>query len=341
MAEGGERRVPLTVLGGFLGSGKTTWLRHQLHHGAMAQSLVIVNEAANVPVDDMLLFRSSEIRLLAGGCACCEGRQRMIELLREFCDQRVDPSYPGKRFDHIVLETSGLADPGPIVEAISTDPVLQHHLVVREILVAVDAIHGPDYLRQEKLGRRQAETADRLILTKSDMVDAGRLKRLAASLHLLNPDADISATAMGSALPMPDFSRISPERFASEAAEGDAPVISAVLQLDRDTDWTAFATWLSAVLHARGDDIVRVKGVVRTPAGRLLLQSVRRVVQSPEILPEMAGGDENSIVFIGKGLRPSDLAHSLHYFTQIKAHERVQGMIPNRSSEKIMRKQKR
>src|SRR5690606_23663230 len=92
MRSGKDRRVPLTLLGGFLGSGKTTWLRHQLHHGEMAESLVIVNEAADVPVDDMLLFRSSEIRLLAGGCACCDGRERMIALLRQFCNQRVDPA---------------------------------------------------------------------------------------------------------------------------------------------------------------------------------------------------------------------------------------------------------
>src|SRR5690606_23168129 len=94
MASEGDRRVPLTLIGGFLGSGKTTWLRHRLHHGEMAESLVVVNEAADVPVDDMLLFRSSEVRLLAGGCACCSGRERMVALLREYCDQRVDPAYP-------------------------------------------------------------------------------------------------------------------------------------------------------------------------------------------------------------------------------------------------------
>lgn len=317
MAEVKDRRAQLTLLGGFLGSGKTTWLRHQLHHGEMADALLIVNEAAEVPIDDLLLHKASEIRLLTSGCACCEGRERMTSLLVEFCNARVDPAYDGKLFNHIVLETSGLADPGAIAEAICSHPVLQHHIVLREIVVAVDAIHGLDHLRAESLGRRQAGAADRLIITKSDMVDAGRLGALAATLQYLNPGAAISACAMGSPVILPDFAHILPDCLPDSGDDPELPVRSAILRLERDSDWSAFATWLSAVLHARGDEIVRVKGVVRAPAGRLLLQSVRRIVQAPEILPESIGGDENCIVFIGKGFEPSDLDRSLRHFTGI------------------------
>jgi G3E family GTPase len=319
MTRGRDGRIPLTLIGGFLGSGKTTWLRHQLHHGAMADALVIVNEAADVPVDDMLLFRSSEIRVLAGGCACCEGRERLVETLREFCDQRVDSTYQGGRFEHIVLETSGLADPGPIVDAISGDPVLMHHIRVQEIIVAVDALHGLSYLAREPLGRRQVETADRLIVTKVDAAGPEALKRLAATLRALNPSAALGASAMGSPANLPDFAGVEAEALPGEGEATDAPVLSTVLRLEDASDWTAFATWLSAVLHARGDDIIRVKGVVRTPAGRLLLQSVRRVVQAPEMLPDAVteGKDDNCIVFIGKGFRQRDLEASLGYFTRI------------------------
>lgn len=317
IAEQGDGRIPLTLLGGFLGSGKTTWLRHQLHHGGMTDALVVVNEAADVPVDDMLLFRSSEIRVLAGGCACCEGREHLVSLLREFCDQRVDTAYTGRRFDHIVLETSGLADPGPIVDAISGDPVLQHHIVVREIIVAVDALHGIGYLKGDALGRRQVETADRLVITKADAADGAGLPRLAATLRAINPDAEISAASMGSPSQLPDIAGIEPERLPEAGEGGSAGVLSTVLKLADESDWTAFATWLSALLHARGDDIIRVKGIVRTPAGRLLLQSVRRVVQAPEMLPDhvTVGKDDNCIVFIGKGFRQRDLEASLDYFT--------------------------
>lgn len=311
-----DRRIPLMLLGGFLGSGKTTWLRHQLHIGALTDAIVIVNEAADVPVDDLLLFKSSRVRALAGGCACCHGRTELIELLRQLCDQKVS-SRNQDEFRQIVLETSGLADPGPIVEAIRTDPVLQHHIVVHEIIVAVDALHGLGYLRREPLGRRQVETADRLVVTKADASSRVELGRLAATLHRANPGAEINAAAMGSPVDLPDFSAIQAESITLEEVVDNEPVISTVLKLDSSTDWTAFGIWLSALLHARGDDIIRVKGVVRTPSGRLLLQSVRRIVQSPEILPDHVGAseDDNSVVFIGKGFRPQDLHPSLRRFS--------------------------
>ncbi len=318
-----DRRVPLTLLGGFLGSGKTTWLRHQLHHGNMTDALVIVNEAADVPVDDMLLFKSSDIRVLAGGCACCEGREALLGLLREFCNQRVDGAFDGVRHEHIVLETSGLADPGPIVDAIRNDPVLMHHLVVREIVVAVDALHGIGYLAEEPLGRRQAETADRLIVTKADATGEAELRQLRATLEALNPGASISASAMGSEAELPETGDARAATLPEIEGADARPVVSAAIWLTQGTDWTAFGLWLSALLHARGDDLVRVKGVVRTPSGRLLLQSVRKVVQSPEILPDhiLAGKDDNCIVFIGKGFSPQDLKRSLWRFAGLTVEE--------------------
>ena len=133
-----EGRMRLTLLGGFLGSGKTTWLRHQLHEGRFSKAHVIVNEAAEMPVDDALLGQSSRLSVLPGGCVCCTGKADLISLLRELCDQRSK----GEVFQEIVLETSGLADPGPIVDAIRNDPMLVHHIFVGDVIVAVDALHG-------------------------------------------------------------------------------------------------------------------------------------------------------------------------------------------------------
>lgn len=316
MSAAPDRRIPLTLLGGFLGSGKTTWLRHQLHQGRMTDAIVIVNEAADVPVDDMLLSKSTDIRVLAGGCACCEGKAALIALLRQICDQRVDSSRDGADPGHIVLETSGLADPGPIVDCIRSDPVLRHHIVVREIIVAVDALHGLGYLKSEPLGRGQVETADRLVITKVDAADSAGLGRLRATLEALNPGAALSAAAMGSAVALPEAGDARAEPLPALEGAGAEPVIATTVRLEDGADWTAFGLWLSALLHARGDDLVRVKGVVRTPSGRLLLQSVRKVVQSPEILPDhvTAGKDDNCIVFIGRGFRPEQLAPSLKRF---------------------------
>ncbi|MGI3900794.1 MAG: CobW family GTP-binding protein [Janthinobacterium lividum] len=310
----------MTVLGGFLGSGKTTWLRHQLHAGAFADSLVIVNEAADTAVDDALLAGSSRTVVLAGGCVCCERLADLVGLLRQICDERSRSLSTSARLQRIVLETSGLADPGPIVEAIRADPVLVHHILLAEVVVAVDALHGVDQLRAERLGRQQVEVADRLIVTKVDAAGDTALARLVATLRVLNPQADIIGAVKGAPASLP---ALSAEAFTLTTLEGDHdlwPLRPTTLQLDDEVDWTVFTVWLSALLHARGNDVVRVKGIVRTPAGRLLLQAVRKVVQSPEILADNDDGrsdTDNRIVVIGRGYDPQVIALSLRRFAEL------------------------
>ncbi|HEY5205252.1 MAG TPA: GTP-binding protein [Roseiarcus sp.] len=312
-----EGRMRLTILGGFLGSGKSTWLRHHLHHDLLQDALVVVNEAAVAPVDDALLVGSTRLRVLAGGCACCEMRPALVTLLRDICDDRVGGDFSTPRIDHIVLETSGLADPGRIVGAITADPVLQHHIVVGEIIVTVDALHGLAQIRDEDLGRRQIETADRLVVTKMDAAQPERLRRLIATLRTLNPGATLSGSVMGSPTGLPDASGVDAEDLPVAGARAAAPIEAATLDLGKTPDWPALTVWLSALIHARGDDIVRIKGVVRTPRGRLLLQSVRKVVQSPEILPDetATGGTwDGSLVLIGRRFTAGALVRSLNAF---------------------------
>jgi G3E family GTPase len=311
-----EGRVRLTILGGFLGSGKTTWLRHQLHAGRYADAATVVNEAAETPVDDALLGRASRIVVLAGGCCCCTGRDQLLAALRALCDERSRAGVPEPRLSEIVLETSGLADPGAIVEAIRADPVLVHHILVAEIAVAVDALHGLAALRAEPLGRRQIEAATRLVVTKVDAADPGPLAVLVATLASLNPAAPVEFTASGSAVPAPDLPPAPAEPLPDVGGRAAEPIFPVRIALGEEIDWTAFTVWLSALLHARGDDVMRVKGVVRTPAGRLLLQSVRRVVQRPEILPEQMQRDDDVVVLIGRGYSEAELRRSLDFFVR-------------------------
>lgn len=312
-----DGRMRLTVLGGYLGSGKTTWLRHQLHVGTFASAHVVVNEAAETAVDDALLERAAGLTLLAGGCCCCTGKADLIHALRTLCDQRSRISASDPRLQRIVLETSGLADPGAIVAAIQGDPVLVNHIVIDETIVVVDALHGLAQLETEALGRRQIGAADRLVLAKCDVAGYAALTSLRATLRNLNPTAPQSAAVLGEAVALSDL----PERAEASALPplSDEDTRGAIfpcrMTIDSDIDWSAFAFWLSALLHARGNDLVRVKGVVRTPSGRLLLQTVRKVVQSPEILPERSGPTEdNTIVILGRGFLPEDLQKSLRRF---------------------------
>ena len=129
-------KLPLMILGGFLGAGKTTWLRHHLHHGLIAH--VLVNEASGLSVDDALLSKAKGLTVLAGGCACCDGQAALIAALRAIADRHSR----GEPLADLVLETSGLADPAAILQAVTQDPVLTHHINVSTVTVLVDAQNG-------------------------------------------------------------------------------------------------------------------------------------------------------------------------------------------------------
>lgn len=305
----GDGRLRLTIVGGFLGSGKTTWLRHQLFDGQMGDAHVIVNEAAGTPVDHGLLSGARAQTVLAGGCACCDGAAGFQQALAAICDARSQRRRD--RTGQLVLETSGLADPGAIVDLIQDHPVLIRHIVVHEIVVVVDALHGWDALESQPVAQAQIRAADRLILTKTDLArpsDVGSLRQL---LRALAPGATQTGATFGS---QTELAAIETGRLIDLA---DLPtevpkIVACQLDLGPDPDWTALTLWLSALLHVHGDRIVRVKGVVRTPAGRLLVQAVRKRVQSPEVLPEVdtPTPEDNVLVLIGAGLSAAEVATS-------------------------------
>lgn len=297
-------RLGLTILGGYLGAGKTTWARHQLRQGAFGSRVaVLVNEAAGTAVDDALL--PGAVTLLAGGCACCTGLPRLIAALRAQCDLRSRGAGP----DHVLLETSGLADPGAIARAIAADPVLLRHMRLSATLVVVDAAHGAAQLARDALARRQVAAADRLILTKTEGLPAATTAALRGLLARLNPTAPQEGASHGLAAPLPPA-----DPAALPAPVGDLPLTLAEVVLPEGLDWTAFALWLSALLAARGEDLLRVKGVVATPAGRLLLQAVRKTVQPPEILPGPPAASDGTLVFFGHGIAAGSLGRSLARF---------------------------
>jgi G3E family GTPase len=308
-----DTRLRLTIIGGYLGSGKTTWLRHQLFEGVFGEAHIIVNEAAETPVDDTLLSaQASGMTMLAGGCACCTGKADLVVALRRLCDARTSLRAEERTQGQIILETSGLADPSAILDAIRQDGVLVHHIRVTEIIVLVDALNASDQLRTEYLGRAQIEAADRIIVTKADAVPDSILGRVAATAQTLNPAAQIMASTKGQFVPLQDFSTALP--FDLPVIPGNEPVVPTIIDIGDDVDWATFSVWLSALLYARGADLVRVKGVFRTPAGPMLIQAVRKSVQPPELLPQEAAINQNKMIFIGRGYISDDLRRSLVFF---------------------------
>lgn len=312
-----DGRLRLTILGGYLGSGKTTWLRHQLFEGVFGEAHILVNEAAETPVDDTLLAaQSAGLTILAGGCACCTGKADLVAALRALCDARSRLRPEDRKPGQIVLETSGLADPAAILNAIGEDGILVHHIRVAEIIVLVDVLNAADQLRTEHLGRAQIEAADRIILTKADTVPDTTLATVVATARRLNPAAGIMAAVKGQTFPLDGLPDASPFDLPVISGSSD-PILPTKIDIGEDVDWATFSVWLSALLHARGDDLVRVKGIFETPAGPLLLQAVRKSVQPPEILPPEATPRQNQIVFIGRGYLGADLRRSLDYFTRL------------------------
>lgn len=297
-----DDRLPITVLGGWLGAGKTTWLRHHLRSGPPTH--VIVNEAAGISVDDALLRAATGVTPLPGGCACCTGRAAFVAALRHLADRRSG----GEPIPPITLETSGMADPAILIGLMDSDPVLARHFRLAETLVLVDAVNGAADLTTNALAARQIMAANRLILTKTDAAPPADTARLAATLAALNPTAEVTAAVAGETVPLPEIVA-KPLTLAPDLR----PVSAVILPLPAGADWAALSLWLSAVIHAHGDRLIRMKGVIRTPAGRLLLQTVRRQVQPPEILPETLGEDD-TLAVIGDSPDAAVLAAALARF---------------------------
>jgi len=308
-------RFLLTILGGFLGAGKTTWLRHHLQSGVFRDAIVVVNEAASASVDHVLLGSANRIHVLAGGCACCEGRQDLLRLLRELVASA--PISETSEPRRMVLETSGLADPQSILATIASDQALSRSIEVTEVVVIVDAVNGAELLRDEALARRQISCADCLIVAKTDAVESQDVVRLLDAMRSLNPTAVRFGAVRGVEAPLPDVEvSASTEQRELQNEQHVGPLFASEIRVGNAT-WPVFAVWLSALLHVHGNELLRIKGVVLAPTGRLLIQAVRRHVQPPETLPSPSEEADGTLVVFGRGYSSEILQGSLDAFAEV------------------------
>src|SRR6516225_747813 len=177
--------IPVTLLTGFLGSGKTTVLNHVLKQPGMAATAVIVNEFGEIGLDHLLVERSSEdVVLLNGGCLCCASRGALIETLTKLFADRAKGKVP--RFARAMIETTGLADPGPILHALMTDPAIVGRYALDGVVATIDAVNGAGTLDRHAEAWKQAAVADRLLLTKTDLAEPAAQQAFEARLTALN-----------------------------------------------------------------------------------------------------------------------------------------------------------
>jgi G3E family GTPase len=302
-------RLPVTVVTGFLGAGKTTLVRRFLSTPEGAGTAVVVNEFGSVGIDDALLRSSTdEITLLGNGCLCCNARSDLQVALRNLVAERAQGTVP--QFARILVETSGLADPGPILQTFATDRALGGEFHVEVVVAVVDATNGLDTLEWSAEARKQVILADRLIVSKTDVAKRPALARLTARLRELNPRAAVHTAVDGKLDPRclieADASAQPRDHagFIAEAEHSDG-IVSFVFTDDVPLFWEAFARAMETLIALRGPDLLRVKGFLNVAGcrGPVVVHVVQHLAHPPVELAAWPDASRKSrLVFITRNI---------------------------------------
>lgn len=330
--------TPVNLITGFLGSGKTTLLQRLLADPALADTAVLINELGEVGLDHHLLERIDDTMvLLQSGCLCCTIRGELSSAVRELHSRRERGEVP--RFRRLVIESTGLADPFPILSTVQADPVLRHHFRLGNVITTVDAVNGLAQLARQPENTKQVAVADRLVLTKTDLVAAPAADELVARLHRLNPSAPLWRAAEqpldAAGLLAHDLfataSRSESARrwFAAELAAGgtvapptqvtrhDDGIQAFAVTFERPVDWTLFGLWLTMLLNRHGERILRVKGILNIPDSPtpVAIHGVQHLVHPPVHMSAWPDAGRGSrLIFIVDGLERRLVERSLAAF---------------------------
>jgi G3E family GTPase len=297
---------PVALLTGLLGSGKTTLVRALLTRDGMADTMVVVNEFGAVGIDHELIAAvHGDVVLLRGGCLCCGVRQDLARTLRDLHLRWRGGAIPD--FARVVIETSGLADPGPVVATLGSHPLVQDAYVLRSITTLVDAEHGRRQLAAQPVGWRQVAAADRVLISKPDRVGTSERFALSRQLRTVNPVASVGTSLFGDADVGACFAPASwqaPSRRRAAAIEVTGAhtrmIRCMTLECDRPLDWTRLRDWLAGLLDKDGDGLLRLKGILDI-AGYdrpLVLQAVHHTVYPTELLAAWRGDPMSRLVLI-------------------------------------------
>jgi dihydroorotase len=352
--------IPVTLLTGFLGSGKTTVLNHVLKQPGMAATAVIVNEFGEIGLDHLLVERSSEdVVLLNSGCLCCTVRGDIVDTLTNLFVDRVKGKVPF--FTRVAIETTGLADPAPILHTLMTDPIVAARYVLDGVVTTVDAVNGAGSLDRQPEAVKQAAVADRLLLTKTDIAEPGARQAIEARLKELNPSAAIVSVAQGaidSALLFnigfydPTTKSLDVRRWLrDESFEGDHGqdvghghehpdvnrhddrIRAFCITREQPISWAALSTWLDGLAAMRGDDLLRLKAIVALsdrPDQPVVLHGVQHLFHPPVLLPEWPSEDRRTrMVFITRDLPRETIETTLAAFEEA-VEERPSSQSPPR-----------
>jgi G3E family GTPase len=319
--------IPVCVLTGFLGSGKTTLLGRLLKSPEFARTAVIINEFGEIGLDHDLIETSDEsFVMLQTGCLCCTIRGDLVLTLSDILRRRDEGAVTP--FDRVVIETSGLADPAPILHAVMGDDALAERLVLAGVVTTVDAVHGAETLERQPESVKQVAVADRLVLTKTDLV-AENPAALADRLTALNPSAPVLPACFGDVDPARLFDARIWDPSSKLAALADEPhqdhgahdrnrhhgrTKCFALIRDQPIPAVALTLFLEVLAEHCGADLLRLKGIVdiaESPDRPAVIHGVQHVFHPPAFLNRWPSDDRHSrLVFIARDL-PREFAEAL------------------------------
>ena len=305
---------------------------------------MLINEFGDVGLDHLLVEPiTDQIVLLQSGCVCCTLRGDISEVMADLHARRETGAVP--EFRRLIIETTGLADPTPILATIQRHPMLRYQYSVGNVVTTVDGVNGIFSLSQFVESSKQVAVADRLVITKLDLAEVADLARLQVMLGRMNPTAvlfhaeqgqidplalfDISATTLGPAAVTAH--RLLSAHIHDDAANAggitrsnrsrhDRTIRSFMLERDEPVEWSVFGLWLTMLLHAHGTDILRVKGLLNicdseTP---VVIQGVQHLVHAPSHLDAWPSGKRKTqLVFIARNLDPVAVEHSFGTFQSL------------------------
>ena len=312
----------LSIITGFLGSGKTTLLNRLLRDPRMAATAVLINELGDIGIDNLIVDEfNDDIVLLESGCVCCSVRDDLTASLLNLFSASEQGEIP--HFDQAVLETTGIADPASILQLLMSDKSVCERYRIGAVVAVVDACYGPENLEDIPEASRQVAMADRLVISKTDLVSEARERLVQKELEEINPIAPRYRSA--EATPQQLFTGAPTHDVNSDLAgtlHGER-FVTFQLGWDEAVDWSAIECWIEGLLSARGDDIYRIKGLVNI-AGEdrpTVLQSVQHSVYAPSHLSTWPGGEPHTeLTFIARHFSRKAALASLRPFVDVASN---------------------
>lgn len=326
-------RIPVTVLTGFLGSGKTTLLNRILRSPNMEKTIVIVNEFGEIGLDHLMVQApEDETILLANGCLCCTILGDMIVTLSRLLERRDAGDIAP--FARIIIETSGMADPSPLLQTLISNETICERLRLAGIVTVVDAVNGGHALKHHFESVKQVVAADRIIISKIDIAASHDTERVRQALANLNPCVEVIAIDSAcddcsDLIAIPDEAiswrrwvggdRYQPTPNAQWQAQkhnhghvhSDAHVRAICVTCHKPASRDGFRLWLNALSRFKGPRLLRVKGIINVKGAPYVINAVQRVFHEPILLDDWPCADRSSrIVFIANGLDERELAKS-------------------------------